>query len=59
MLRCLYAYFLDMPIEEIPYLEVPLHTVIKLVPKAYGCEETRYKIGIQTTTDLRQDHKLT
>ena len=27
-----------------PYLKVPLHTVIRLSPKAYGCEETRFAL---------------
>ena len=29
-LRCLLALLLDSPLEELPYLRVPLHTVIKL-----------------------------
>ncbi len=33
VLRCLYGYFLDTPLDEIPFLEIPLHTVIKLIPK--------------------------
>jgi 6-phosphofructo-2-kinase/fructose-2,6-biphosphatase 2 len=44
VLRCLYAYFLDIPMEELPYLSVPLHTLIKLEPMAYGCKEKRVKI---------------
>lgn len=44
VLRCLYAYFLDLPMEEIPYLSIPLHTLIKLETKAYGCKEKRMKI---------------
>eukprot|EP00903_Cladosiphon_okamuranus_P005436 g5422.t1 len=44
VLRCLYAYFLDLPSEEIPYLSIPLHTVIKLTPQAYGCSEKRFKL---------------
>lgn len=43
-MRCLYAYFLDLPSEEIPYLSIPLHTVIKLTPQAYGCSEKRFKL---------------
>lgn len=46
VLRCLYAYFLDLPAEEIPYLAIPLHTVIKLMPKAFGCTEKRYKVMV-------------
>ncbi|CAM9901538.1 unnamed protein product [Scytosiphon promiscuus] len=44
VLRCLYAYFLDLPSEEIPYLSIPLHTVIKLTPQAFGCSEKRFKL---------------
>jgi broad specificity phosphatase PhoE len=42
--RCLYAYFLDLPAEEIPYLSFPLHTLFKLEPHAFGCKEKRLKI---------------
>ena len=44
VLRCLYAYFLDLPPEEIPFLSIPLHTLIRLETKAYGCKEKRMKI---------------
>jgi broad specificity phosphatase PhoE len=45
VLRCLYAYFFDLKAETIPYLSIPLHTVIKLEPKATGCIETRTELG--------------
>ena len=35
-MRCLLAYFLEATKEELPYLAVPLHTVFKLTPIAYG-----------------------
>jgi len=35
--RCLCAYFLDKDSEDLPYLKVPLHNVLKLTPVAYGC----------------------
>lgn len=38
VLRCVLAYFLDKKQDELPYLKVPLHTVIKLTPVAYGCK---------------------
>lgn len=41
VLRALYAYFMDLGPEECPQLDVPLHTVIELTPKAYGCAERR------------------
>jgi len=46
VLRCLYAYFLDLPADEIPFLSIPLHTVIRLEAKAYGCKEKRMRIVI-------------
>jgi broad specificity phosphatase PhoE len=43
ILRCLYAYFMNYNQEDLPYIKIPLHTVIELTPKAYGCDEKRYK----------------
>eukprot|EP00698_Gefionella_okellyi_P015047 TRINITY_DN4216_c0_g1_i1.p1 TRINITY_DN4216_c0_g1~~TRINITY_DN4216_c0_g1_i1.p1 ORF type:complete len:482 (+),score=81.30 TRINITY_DN4216_c0_g1_i1:80-1525(+) len=40
--RALLAYFRSLAVDECPILEVPLHCVIELVPKAYGCEERHY-----------------
>ncbi|RMC00031.1 hypothetical protein DUI87_23440 [Hirundo rustica rustica] len=37
VMRCLLAYFLDKPAEQLPYLKCPLHTVLKLTPVAYAC----------------------
>ncbi|CAM9704661.1 unnamed protein product, partial [Discosporangium mesarthrocarpum] len=39
ILRVLYGYLTGKKPEECPTLYMPLHTVIKLTPKAYGCEE--------------------
>lgn len=38
VLRCIYAYFLDLTHVELPYIEIPLHTIFKLTPKAYECQ---------------------
>ncbi|ORX40594.1 6-phosphofructo-2-kinase/fructose-2,6-bisphosphatase bifunctional enzyme [Kockovaella imperatae] len=50
ILRCLYAYFLALPQEELPYIkanpQIPLHTLIKITPMAYGCHEERYPLPI-------------
>jgi 6-phosphofructo-2-kinase/fructose-2,6-biphosphatase 2 len=43
ILRCIYAYFMNYNHEDLPYIKIPLHTVIELTPKAYGCEEKRFK----------------
>lgn len=39
VIRCLYAYLHGLSQDELPYIKIPLHTVIKLTPKAFGCEE--------------------
>lgn len=38
VLRCLYAYFVGIPRARCPFVEIPLHTVLALRPRAYGCE---------------------
>ena len=52
ILRAIYGYFMDRPPEEIPYIEIPLHTVIQLTPTAYGCEEKRFPLLTITESDL-------
>jgi broad specificity phosphatase PhoE/predicted kinase len=39
VLRALYAYFVDEPADACPRIAMPLHTLIRLTPMAYGCEE--------------------
>lgn len=39
-LRPFVGYFTGKKPSETPTLEMPLHTVIQLIPRAYGCEET-------------------
>lgn len=51
VLRCLYAYFLDLPAEEIPYLRMPLHTLIRIETRTYGCKEKRMKIVMEGDPD--------
>jgi 6-phosphofructo-2-kinase/fructose-2,6-biphosphatase 2 len=45
-LRSLYAYFMSLSQEELPYIKIPLHTLIKITPMAYGCHEERYPLPI-------------
>ncbi|KAF8298164.1 bifunctional 6-phosphofructo-2-kinase/fructose-2,6-bisphosphate 2-phosphatase [Clavulina sp. PMI_390] len=53
VLRCLYAYFHNLSQADLPYIKIPLHTVIKLTPKAYGCEEERFKVPIKAVDTHR------
>ncbi|KAI0262942.1 bifunctional 6-phosphofructo-2-kinase/fructose-2,6-bisphosphate 2-phosphatase [Gloeopeniophorella convolvens] len=58
ILRCLYAYFHNLPQADLPYIKIPLHTVIKLTPKAYGCDEERYTLPIGAVDTHRPKPKL-
>jgi 6-phosphofructo-2-kinase/fructose-2,6-biphosphatase 2 len=53
VLRCIYAYFHNMSQEQSPWMEVPLHTLIKLTPRAYGTEEQRFKANIPAVSTWR------
>jgi len=50
VLRCLYAYFAKHEIPEVPHIDMPLHTVLRLVPETYYCQETRSTLDIQAGT---------
>jgi broad specificity phosphatase PhoE/predicted kinase len=41
VLRALYAYMMDRPPNECPYVSIPLHSILELEPTAYGCDERR------------------
>jgi broad specificity phosphatase PhoE/predicted kinase len=41
VLRALYAYMMDRPASECPFVSIPLHTILELEPTAYGCNERR------------------
>jgi hypothetical protein len=54
VVRCLYAYIMDKDREEIPYVEVPLHTLICLRPGTYGTVEERIHVGPSLTAPSSQ-----
>jgi broad specificity phosphatase PhoE/predicted kinase len=44
VLRALYAYMMDRPPQECPFVSIPLHTILELEPTAYGCDERRIEL---------------
>jgi 6-phosphofructo-2-kinase/fructose-2,6-biphosphatase 2 len=42
-LRCLYGYFTNTPLKDIPHIHIPDHTIIRKLPQAYGFNEERFK----------------
>ncbi|ORZ33500.1 6-phosphofructo-2-kinase-domain-containing protein [Catenaria anguillulae PL171] len=55
VLRCIYAYFMKIPLAELPYIKIPLHTVISITPRAYGCDEERSTFRPSTHTATHAD----
>lgn len=45
VLRALFGYFTGAEREAVPHLRIPLHTVLELIPRAYGCEVRKHKLG--------------
>ncbi|PAA66830.1 hypothetical protein BOX15_Mlig023078g1 [Macrostomum lignano] len=44
--RCLLAYFMDIGHDELPYVKVPLHTIIRLTPAPYGCRVDHFDLDV-------------
>jgi len=59
VIRCLLAYFQNQSPDEMPYIRVPLHTVIKLTNKAHTCNVEQFPLGIAATdTHIEKPSKL-
>lgn len=54
VLRCLYAYFMNVPQEELPWMSIPLHTLIKLEPRAYLTIVSRIKADIPAVSTYKE-----
>ncbi|KAK4097314.1 bifunctional 6-phosphofructo-2-kinase/fructose-2,6-bisphosphate 2-phosphatase [Parathielavia hyrcaniae] len=53
VIRCIYAYFMQKTQEDSPWVPVPLHTLIKLTPRAYGTEMQTYRANIKAVSTWR------
>jgi 6-phosphofructo-2-kinase/fructose-2,6-biphosphatase 2 len=54
VLRCIYAYFMGSNQDQSPWMEVPLHCLIKLTPRAYKTEEQRYYANVPAVSTWRE-----
>ncbi len=54
VLRCIYAYFMNVPQEESPWMSIPLHTLIKLEPRAYTTLVERLKADIPAVSTYKE-----
>ncbi len=62
MLVCSYIYdeyyFIEIFLEDLPYTKVPLHTVIKLTPMAYGCLMECIPLEVDAVNTHREKPKV-
>lgn len=54
VLRCIYAYFMNVPQEESPWMSIPLHTLIRLEPRAYSTLVSRMKADIPAVSTYKE-----
>jgi 6-phosphofructo-2-kinase/fructose-2,6-biphosphatase 2 len=54
VLRCIYAYFMGSAQDKSPWMNVPLHTLIKLTPRAYKTEEERIYADVPAVSTWRE-----
>jgi len=58
VLRCILAYFMEVEEDDLPYLEIPMHTVIKLEPLAYGCKRVDQRVSVACVNTHRPKPKV-
>ncbi|KAK9883171.1 hypothetical protein WA026_001370 [Henosepilachna vigintioctopunctata] len=57
VLRCILAYFFETPMEEVPYMHVPLHTIIKVTLQGYNYNMETVKMPIDCVDTNRAKPK--
>lgn len=53
IVRCIFSYFMEVDQSKSPWMEVPLHTLMKLTPKAYGTQVEKFKANIPAVSTWR------
>jgi len=43
VMRTLVSYFIGQPLDQMPTLNIPLHTLYCLEPTPYGCDLKKYR----------------
>ena len=55
VLRCLYSYWVEQPQSSIPFVDMPLHTVIRMTATSSGLQVDKYFLGCENENPLRLD----
>ncbi|RVE45447.1 hypothetical protein evm_009882 [Chilo suppressalis] len=54
VLRCMLGYFLDAKLDELPYMNVPLHTIVKLTSYGYKYKMEMIKMPVECVDTHRK-----
>lgn len=54
VLRCMLGYFLDAKLDELPYMNVPLHTIVKLTSYGYKYKVEMVKLPVDCVDTHRK-----
>ena len=54
VLRCIYSYFMDIPLEELPYLLFDKHVFYELSPGPFGCQMTKRRPNEEVEAIVQQ-----
>ncbi|KAM3965742.1 6-phosphofructo-2-kinase/fructose-2,6-bisphosphatase [Aphomia sociella] len=57
VLRCMLGYFLDAKLDELPYMNVPLHTIVKLTSYGYKYKVEMIKMAVDCVDTHRKQPK--
>ncbi|KAL0275045.1 UNVERIFIED_CONTAM: hypothetical protein PYX00_003028 [Menopon gallinae] len=57
ILRCVLGYFLDKKADQLPYLEIPLHTILKLTMDGYNVKMELIKLNVDCVDTQRKQPK--
>ncbi|VVC93248.1 unnamed protein product [Leptidea sinapis] len=57
VLRCMLGYFLDAKLDELPYMTVPLHTIVKLTSYGYKYKVEMVKLPVECVDTHRKQPK--
>ncbi|KAJ3129060.1 hypothetical protein HK098_002652 [Nowakowskiella sp. JEL0407] len=57
--RIMLSYFAGISLDEMPTLDIPLHTLYKVVPKPYGADLVKYKWVEESNTFVMEGNKKT
>jgi broad specificity phosphatase PhoE len=55
VLRCLYAYYTNVPSKDIPFIDIQVSDLLGIEPCAYGSIENRYDLGPESLVDNGAD----